>query len=102
MSVTEILSTMAEMEDSNTKIHELSRTLKKAQLQEGRLIDEIADDKVKKNKKADVGILTVVLGSSVLGTLRAKTLILRISKSIGSLVAAASGIIPVIDFITRM
>ena len=50
--VTEILSTMAEMEDSNNKIHALSHTLKKAQLQEGRLIDEIADDKVdKKNEQ---------------------------------------------------
>ena len=59
MSVTEILSTMAEMEDSNTKIHtSLSRRLKKAQRQEGRLLDEIAEDKVdKKNEKADAGVL---------------------------------------------
>ena len=63
MSVTEILSTMAEMEDSNNKIHVLGRTLKKAQLQEGRLLDEIAEDKVdKKNEKADAdtGVLAQV------------------------------------------
>ena len=62
-SVTEILSTMAEMEDSNNKIHALSRTLKKAQLQEGRLLDEIAEDKVdEKNEKADAdtGVLAQV------------------------------------------
>ena len=62
-SVTEILSTMAEKEDSNNKIHELSRTLKKAQLQEERSLDEIAEDKVdKKNEKADAdtGVLAQV------------------------------------------
>jgi len=57
-SVTEILSMMAEMEDSNNKIHALSRTLKKAQRQEGRLLEEIAKDMVdKKNEKADAGVL---------------------------------------------
>ena len=62
MSVTEILSTMAEMEDSNTKIHaSLSRRLKKAQRQEGRLLDKIAEDKVdKKKEKADAGVLAQV------------------------------------------
>jgi len=49
---------MAEMEDSNNKIHALSRTLKKAQRQEGRLLEEIAKDMVdKKNEKADAGVL---------------------------------------------
>jgi hypothetical protein len=60
-SVTEILSTMAEMEDSNNKIHVLGRTLKKAQLQEGRLLDEIAEEKVdEKTEKADADVLAQV------------------------------------------
>ena len=50
---------MAETED--TKIHASSRTLKKAQRQEGRLLDKITEDKVdKKNKKADAGVLAQV------------------------------------------
>jgi hypothetical protein len=54
--VPEILSTMAEMEDS--KNHAF---LKKAQRQEGRLLDEIAEEKVdKKNEKADAGVLAQV------------------------------------------
>ena len=58
-SVSEILSMMAETED--TKIHATSRTLKKAQRQEGRLLDEITEDKVdKKNEKADAGVLAQV------------------------------------------
>jgi len=50
---------MAETED--TKIHASSRTLKKAQRQEGRLLDKITEDKVdKKNEKADAGVLAQV------------------------------------------
>ena len=49
-------------------------------------------------------ILTVLRVTSVLGTKRANalTLLLRISISIGSDVAAAAGIIPVLDLLTRM
>ena len=59
-SVTEILLTMAEMEDSNTNNHALSRTLKKAQRQEERSLDEITEVKVDEKADADAGVLAQV------------------------------------------
>jgi hypothetical protein len=59
-SVTEILLTMAEMEDSNFNNHALSRTLTKAQRQEERSLDEITEDKVDEKANADAGVLAQV------------------------------------------